>query len=378
MIVVLYIIGGLLVASVLAYVVLIAMLAIGWKSTPLFQVTSDYAPTTKVSVIVAVRNEALTIEKCISGLLAQRYPHDLYEILIVDDHSEDNTAKIIDDKWGSNSLVKYVCLERGEGKKHAIAKGIEVATGTLIVTTDADCSFRQTWIQTIVQYYESNRPKMIVMPVLYSHKLNGFKSMQALEFMSLIGISGAAIGLQKPLLCNGANLAYTKEAYKKVHGFEGNSEVSSGDDVFLLHKIADESRSDVHYLKAEDVWVTTAPKNNLNSFFRQRLRWASKTPLYRDSWTLLVSYLVFSTNLLFLIGLAFSLFHLKMGLAVWLSFSVKCIIDIIFLFLVASAFRSERLLWYFLPVQLLYPIYVVVVAIGSVTTKTTWKGRNIN
>jgi cellulose synthase/poly-beta-1,6-N-acetylglucosamine synthase-like glycosyltransferase len=51
--------------------------------------------STKLSVIIPARNEAHNIEACINSILNQFYPNELFEIIVIDDHSEDNTAAIV-------------------------------------------------------------------------------------------------------------------------------------------------------------------------------------------------------------------------------------------------------------------------------------------
>ena len=106
------------------------------------------------------------------------------------------------------------------------------------------------------------------------------------------------------MLANGANLAFTKSAFDAVRGYEGNDGLPSGDDVFLLHKIKQLRPKNVRYLKHENVWVTTSSKKTLNGFLQQRVRWAGKASAYNDTLSIIVSFLVFFTNLFFLIGLA--------------------------------------------------------------------------
>lgn len=239
---------------------------------------------TKVTVMIAARNEEERIAFTIDDILAQDYPKHLMEVIFVDDHSTDRTADII--KSYADRGVKLLQLKEDKPlnsyKKKAIAKAIGLSTGDLMVATDADCRMGTAWLSAIVSYYETNDWVMISSPVTYFEERNLFEYMQTLEFAYLIGIGAAFIGNGRASTCNGANLAYRKDVFYEVGGFSGIDELASGDDELLLQKVAEKYPGRIGFLKGREAIVFTHAKHTLNEFLQQRRRWASKSTRYKD------------------------------------------------------------------------------------------------
>ena len=167
-------------------------------------------------------------------------------------------------------------------KKKAIETGIQLSKGELIVTIDADCITHPEWLSTIAAFYKKHQPEMIVMPVSIQPTQSFIQLFQSVDFMSLQGITGAAVERNLHGMCNGANLAYTKKAFFEVGGFKGIDDIASGDDMLLMQKIAAKNKNAVKYLKSEKVIVETLPVDTIGEFFQQRIRWASKADQYHD------------------------------------------------------------------------------------------------
>ena len=155
------------------YVIIVITFIKGWRSLIVYEPVKSIA-STKVSIIVAARNEAHHIAKTIQDLLDQDYPAELVEIIIINDHSTDETAAIITSF--AQDGVKLINLMEDNAlnsyKKKAIQTAIGQSTGTLIITTDADCRMGKNWLKTIVSYYEENDYKMISSPVAYFDEQN--------------------------------------------------------------------------------------------------------------------------------------------------------------------------------------------------------------
>ncbi|RZL39816.1 MAG: glycosyltransferase, partial [Pedobacter sp.] len=255
----------------------------GWHKLIYF-IPKKSLPKTKVSIIVAARDEELNISKTIDDLIAQNYPDNLTEIIIIDDHSTDKTAEIVLSYADKN--VKLIKLNEDRAlnsyKKKAIQTAIGTCSGDLIITTDADCRMGENWLATIVELYEEKDYKMISSPVAYFQEKNLFERLQSLEFLYLIGLGASTIGNKSPSTCNGANLAYEKNTFYEVGGFQGIDDLASGDDELLLHKIAAKYPDKIGFLKNREAIVYTHAKENLSSFIQQRKRWASKSTRYKN------------------------------------------------------------------------------------------------
>jgi cellulose synthase/poly-beta-1,6-N-acetylglucosamine synthase-like glycosyltransferase len=281
------------------YASLIIYYRSGWIKIP---TTSNLKPQTSnqtfISVIIPARNEEQNLPALLNGLKDQVYNKSLFEVIVVDDHSNRRHS------WYSKTIcfgnVKLIQLQQhvattgiNSYKKKAIEIAIAQSKGELIVTTDADCVVTKNWLKTIATFYEQNDPAFIVMPVKYEHSNNFLEIFQALDFMTLQGITGAAVSGKSQSMCNGANLAYTKKAFEAAGGFEGINNIASGDDMLLMHKIFKQNPAGTMYLKSSDVIVQTKAMYSWKDFFNQRIRWASKADKYDDKrifWVLLIVY----------------------------------------------------------------------------------------
>ncbi|WP_373331347.1 glycosyltransferase [Salmonirosea aquatica] len=200
-------------------------------------------PLPRISVIIPVRNEASHIGTLLKDLNHQSYDPNLFEVWVVDDESSDKTAYIVE-TFAKNSLIRLQLITApastlpSSPKKRAIQAAISRATGDLIVTTDGDCRVGPDWLATLAYSYQSGQAKLLSGPVTFTSERTLADHLQTVEFSSLIGSGAAAIAAGTPTLCNGANLAYEKKAFEEVGGFAGNEHLASGDDEFLMHKIA--------------------------------------------------------------------------------------------------------------------------------------------
>ena len=214
------------------YVLLILGYVIGWVKT---KEISQEISCPKVSIIIAIRNEEECIVRLLKDLKSQIYTKDKLEVILVNDHSTDNTLSLLEESDLDNFQI--INMKEGEfGKKNAISMAVSLASGDIILASDADCIFTDHWVQKMASYFINDDVKLVSGPVSFKKQKGVFQSLQALEFTSLIGTGAGAIGVNDPIFCNGANMAYRKEGFLEVNNFEDDKLVS-GDDVFLLHRI---------------------------------------------------------------------------------------------------------------------------------------------
>jgi cellulose synthase/poly-beta-1,6-N-acetylglucosamine synthase-like glycosyltransferase len=361
------------------YVVIVVLFIIGWRKLIYFKPGPGSSLSTKVSVLVAARNEAACIAKTIDDLIAQNYDKSLTEIIIIDDHSTDRTADIVASY--ADRGVKLIKLNEDQAlnsyKKKAIQTAIGQASGDLIVTTDADCRVGPNWLSTVVRFYETHDYKMISSPVVYFEERNFFERVQTLEFLYLIGLGASTIGNQNPSTCNGANLCYERKAFYEVGGFKGIDDLASGDDELLLHKIAAHYDNKVGFLKNNDAIVYTQAKPNLKEFIQQRKHWASKTTRYKNKMVIVLGLCVWLFNLSILVNAGIGLFHigfLKLALAQLLT---KILIEFIFLYDVTKFAKRKELLLLLPVLNLMHIVYFIYIGIAGNTGKYNWKGRMV-
>ena len=358
------------------YLFLVSYFIKGWANLKRFNVSVDNF-STKVTILIAARNEAERIHLTIEDILAQDYPKNLTEIIIVDDHSTDNTAAIISSYAPRG--IKLLQLNEAEPlnsyKKKAIAKAIGMSTGDLMVATDADCRMGTKWLSSIVGYYETEQPLMISSPVTYFEEKSLFERMQTLEFSYLIGIGASFIGNNRASTCNGANLAYRKDTFYEVGGFAGIDDLASGDDELLLQKVAERFPNRIGFLKLREAVVYTHAKPNLKEFLQQRRRWASKSTKYKDKKIVLLAVCIWLFNVSLLVNAGLSFFSGSFFYLFLLQFFLKYTVEFVFLLPITLFFKRQQLMSLLIllsPVHILYFVYVGL--IGN-TKKYMWKGR---
>ncbi|MBI3501579.1 MAG: glycosyltransferase [Bacteroidetes bacterium] len=364
-----------------AYVLLLIFYLIGWKKTQsllLKPSTLNHLPmigtSTIVSIIVPVRNEEQNILKLLSCLVKQTYPSSHFEIIIVNDHSTDRTAEFISAQKVSN--IKFTELPAGkEGKKSAIAEGIKHAAGQFIITTDADCEMGERWLESIAAFYEKEKPKMIVAPVLLKEEKNFFEKLQSQEMLALAASACGSLYYHLPVLCSGANLAYEKNAFDAVNGFEGMEKTLTGDDMFLLLKFHKFFSGEIKYLKSNEAVVITLAEKNFSGALRQRKRWASKTFLYGFSHITLTAILVFGANFFIFLSAMLFIINVKFAFALIATLFIKCAIDYMMYHSASSFFGKKVYPLLFIAASLLYPVYVSALGLISPFTNYSWKER---
>jgi len=359
----------------ICYVSIIIRFSIGWKNVcKLSDKKTIYKPSEKlfISVVVAVRNEAGVIGKLLNNLAEQSYPKDSFEIIICNDNSEDSTAEEVNNFIFSHPDIKTSLLSAiGEGKKNALAQGINQAKGSWIITTDADCKLTESWIKSFSKIIENKSPKMIVGAVSIIAEKSFFSKLQALEFGSLIASGGGAIEIGKPFMCNGANLAFEKSTWKKVN-VENSNSIASGDDVFLLHSIKSFfGAGSIVFNPNREGLVKTAPQQDLLSFLNQRIRWAAKSSFYKDWFSQFTALTVFFTSLFTLVLLVIP----KLFLFGVLFFLIKLVIDFPILRRYTLFIENKKLLNIYLFLQPIYIIYIIFAAFFSFFGGYKWKGR---
>lgn len=331
-----------------------------------------------IAVIIPVRNEEATIGTLLRDVIEQQYPPEYVEIIIVDDHSQDNTLLVIEETLRQHPFLKATITSLSHsGKKAALTHGIALAKGNLIVTTDSDCRVNPNWLSSINQAFADTDCKMVIGPVAIDADEKLFSNMQAIEFASLIGVSSSLLVYNKPVMCNGANLAYRKDVFEEVNGYEGNSHIASGDDEFLMRKIVKAYPNGVVFNSLPESIVRTKAISTWQSFLNQRIRWAGKWK-YNSGWLskILALYVV--------------LIHLGV-IAIPIMFLSEIIdYEITLLLLLGKAFLEWQFIsrvtnwlgvkWHwpsFIVLQMVYSVYAFGVGISSNFMKAEWKGRPV-
>lgn len=367
-------------ALLLCYVLLVLWYRRAWQQLPEVGAIA-FQPSTSVTVLVPARNEGRHIEACLQSLVAQEYPDHLWQIIVIDDASEDDTADKVAAIAARYPHVSCLQMEPDAGlqshKKRAIEKGIAAATGEWIVCTDADCTMGPLWLRSLVGAIEQHQLQFVAAPVKYQEAPGLLPAFQILDFMTLQGITGASVSKKFHSMCNGANIAYCKAAFEEVGGFAGIDQLPTGDDMLLMHKIFKRYPNGVQWLKSKEAIVTTQPCSSWRDFFQQRIRWASKAAYYDDQRIFYVLLLVYLFNLLMPVMAIAGLF--VSGAWWWLLWGLiaKTLVELLFLAPVASFFSQRHLLAWFPWLQLHHIVYTIIAGWLGRFGQYEWKGRVI-
>lgn len=322
------------------------------------------------TVIVAARNEENNIIRCLDSLDKLFYPEGKLEIIIVDDNSTDLTGKLIEEYITKKKRFKKIITKKeiGKliGKTNALANGIEIASGEVILTTDADCAVKPNWALTIASYYQNDVAAVNGFTTQFAD--NAFSGMQALDFIYLLIASAGTINLKVPISCIGNNMSFRKSAYNEVGGF-ANIPFSVTEDFNLLKSIYKLKKYKIIYPLNPDSLITSIPCKNIKELYRQKKRWSVgglDVPLrgyFIMTWGFIANLAVLLTPFVFS--------------PLWLCLVIfKIATDFFLLYPVLKILGLQNNLKYFFIFQLYFTLYVVSIPfILTFNRKVIWKGR---
>lgn len=370
-----------IIITVISYLLLISWFIYGFeKVKPIRLLNLD--SKTRFSIIIPFRNEAKNLPQLLESIKNLKYPKHLFEVILVDDFSEDDSVTTINATLtkGLSKNIDYSIVNNiitsNSPKKDAITQAIKKSKYEWIITTDADCILPPYWLDSFDEIIQKNNLKCIAAPVTYEIEPDFLNRFQVLDLLSLQGATIGAFGIKRPFLCNGANFAYDKTSFLEVKGFEGNNKIASGDDIFLLEKMTKLYPNQVAYLKCEQAIVTTKSQNSWQELIAQRIRWAAKTSSYNSWFGKLTGLIVFLMNITILVSLFLVSFDLlKLNMLIYIVF-IKFNIDVLLMYKSATFFNQKEVLRSVLFSFLLYPFFSTYVAFLSLFKGYNWKNRN--
>lgn len=342
---------------------------------PVPQADGDFRPL--VSVLVAARDERSNLERLVPALLAQDYPAEMLQLVVVDDRSTDGTAETAHRLGeGRVEVVTVRALPEGVGpKKHALATGLACARGEIVLQIDADNRPGPGWISSMVGCFGS-RTGAVCGLVFHAPRAAStpawFHGIWAVEALGWGAVQEAAIGAGTPISANGGNLAYRRKAFDEVGGFSQHQRVVSGDDDFLVQSMADTGRWEVVSARSPDSEVLTAPPADWREVWEQRKRWGSKCIRYDPKRVGLLAMVYASYAWIALVGLA-GLWN--PWLWIWAAIPFALVMVEAFELCRVLADRTGRrdlLAWFPLAAAIQIPVVLVATAAGTFG-KFRWK-----
>ena len=412
--------GGLILAFSVAYAWTLGRWAVGFRRVA---AATDARPTLgddalpSVTVVIPARDEEATIGACVDSVLAQDYPPGRIEVIVVDDDSSDRTAEIVrrriagapvqlasepvsdgassvapgsgppptlSDEAPREGRLRLVQIPENRRrarahKKAAIEKAVGLATGDLILTTDADCLAPPRWARSIASAFDGPEVAFVSGPVRYAlgERPTLFARLQAMDFFGLMACGAGGIGVGHPNLANGASVAYRRATFERLGGFSGIDHVTSGDDELLMQKIAYGTDLSVRFCADPEAVVLTEPVRSLRQFVHQRKRWASKGTNYPPRLQrMLLGVVGFFAALV--VGTVAWPFVPALAPYVGLAYAVKAASDLTVLAPAAARFGQLRLL-------AVYPLHLLVHAPHSLVVGVLgpiggfeWKERRLD
>lgn len=344
----------------LAYMGVLAWLFSGWYvKIP----GSSRAYDGVISVIVAARNEEHHIQNLLHDLADQQ--DNRFEVIIVDDHSDDGTFEIVNQFGRAFSLIK----NNGIGKKEALQTGISKASGDYILITDADCRVNADWVSEWRLAISSGK-KLLFGPIKYESRDGIMYAAIRLEFILLAALGGSALNRRQALMANAANMCIHKASFYKVGAFKAVKNYPGGDDIFLVSAFYEHGLShEVGYYVKNGLQVETSPAASAQEFYHQRIRWAGK---WNKSKKMLLWYpiVIVGWNLLLVTTPLF--YYSKV---VHLSLMASVLLELFIFLQILSFYKEKYLLWLYPIVKIFYPVYSIFFAVAVNFGSFSWKKR---
>ena len=331
-----------------------------------------------VSVIVPAKNEAHNIEETLESLAGQDYPAGKYEVIMVNDRSDDDTPLIMNEYTRKHKNFVQVNIENLppniSPKKNAVEWGVTAAKGEIIATTDADCIHSPLWLHTIVSSFKPDVGLVAGLAVLEPDDESWAHRLHALDYISHTLVGAGAIGNGSAMNCTAANLAYRYQTFMELGGFGETGNLVSGDDEFFLHRMIGSKKWKATYAVGEHSIVRSLPPETIKGILNQRLRWGSKGIYYppkvkRLAVSIFLFLLIMMTSPILVIFdlIPLSVFLLGVGMKLFSDYTVM-----------KRGFRIFNLKFYmirFLLLFILHPLEIVLSAAGGHLLPFNWKGE---
>ncbi len=334
-----------------------------------------------VSIVIAARNEEKNIIQCLDKCIHQDYPLNKFEIIAVNDRSEDNTGKILENIAEQVENVRIINIQNlpdeyaKSGKKHALKQGIENSKGEIILLTDADCLPKPGWIKGIIKYFSED------VGVVVGHSPiqgEGFiNRLIQLDNLSFIAVGAGGIGGGYPILSVGRNFAYRRKVFDEIDGFERIKNFTSGDDDLVIMLVREHTTWKINFASDPESFVFTFPPKNIKDAFKQRMRWASKGLHYSFLMTLIL-IIVFLYNFVLFVSLPFFFAGLIKSTLPLISFILKLIIDFFIIYPAARLLKESEVIKFYPVAMLLHIPYLIFFSLYGTFGKVQWKSPENN
>ena len=331
--------------------------------------------STSVTIVVAARNEAENIRACLEAILAQDMgsAHQP-DVMVVDDHSTDDTAAIV---ASFGDRVRLIRLVRGEGKKAGITEAVRQAESEWLLLTDADTIAPPGWARSMMRWFTEENG-FVQGPVRLPDRKGWFHEMVRLEWAGFMGIAAGAVSIGRPISACGSSVAFRKEAFEAVNGYEGVDHLISGDDEFLMQRIADRSRWNVAFCQDREAIVVADAPDTAAAFLHQRKRWASKAGHYERGWLVAMNVGFWLFFLGLVMAVPASIWIPALRTPVLVAWGIKLVAEASLLLQSLAFYRRISLIRWLVPAQPFQMMYILWVTMQGLLGGVEWKGRSVH
>ena len=225
----------------------------------------------------------------------------------------------------------------------------------------------KNWLKSLVSEFDDATGMVIGIPV-YRFRNNLLESYQALDYASLSLIAVSLVKNKTPIMCSAANMAYRKQAFSDVDGYNAVDHFVSGDDDLLLQKIVRHGKWKIRATVNPESFTYTKPVESWKKLLNQRSRWGSKGAFYPLKWVRIYLSFIFLIQLMFLLGWLF--FAAEHMLNIW---AIKLFVDMIMIFFIINVLSNVRLLLGFPLLYLTQPFLIIIAAVKGFFGMYSWK-----
>ena len=346
-------------------------------SKPVIQQSVRNHSNNSYTIVVPFRDEIENLKHIYSDLLDLRFDQQRLEVIFIDDHSSDGSFEWLDN---CDMPTNFKLLKSSKtGKKQALTQAISQASGSFIITTDADCRLHHNWIKNIEDTIDLNNPILIVQPVISEFKDKLLHQFQYYDSLSLMGINMAVFNTRNyPSLASGANLVFQKEAFIRIDPFRDNCHIASGDDMFLLKSFLKSDPNSITLNYSPGNLVITKPENSWVKLVKQRMRWTGKMKRFSNATSFYLGLFSVVSQVILITFLVLGLWHQSYYLILFVfSWLVKTVVDYLFLSKTAQQV-GQKVSWFNVFIlELIYMIFVPLIVVLSLFKSPKWKGRKI-
>jgi cellulose synthase/poly-beta-1,6-N-acetylglucosamine synthase-like glycosyltransferase len=323
---------------------------------------------TKISVIIAAKNEEENITNLINALDNQDYDKNLFEVIIVDDNSSDKTYELTCGQLTDKTNFKIIKADSKPfpGKKGALTVGIEKAKNDFIMITDADCSPQKEWLKIysgiLAKSYD------FVFGAAPFFKENSFiNNLSCFENIrsSILTFTSEIIGI--PYSAAARNFGFKTPSFEKIKGYSNTLETLSGDDDLLLRE-AVKNKMKISLATDKGSFVYSKTKNNLRDYLKQKARHTQTSLHYLPIHKLLLAFWHL-LNLFFLVS-PILIFVDSIFLPLFL---IKIITDVIVVFNLQKYFGYDFNPLRIFYLQIAYELFLILNFFNALIEKTDWK-----